>query len=91
MVAIPDELDFPTAAAPLLASLAAWRMLIHRAKLRAGESILIVGAGGGVNSMAIQIAKFAGATVYTVAANKVKGDRARELGADIVLDRSRVD
>ena len=91
LAAIPDELDFPTAAAPLLASLAAWRMLIHRSKLRAGESVLVVGAGGGVNSMAIQIAKFAGATVYVVAANKEKGNRARELGADIVLDRSKVD
>ena len=91
LAAMPDDLDFPTAAAPLLVSLAAWRMLIHRAKLRAGESVLVVGAGGGVNSMAIQIAKLAGATVYAVAANKEKGVRARELGADFVLDRSRVD
>jgi NADPH:quinone reductase-like Zn-dependent oxidoreductase len=91
LAAMPDDLDFPAAAAPLLVSLAAWRMLIHRANLRAGESVLVVGAGGGVNSMAIQIAKLAGATVYAVAANKEKGDRARELGADAVLDRSRVD
>ncbi|NIO09928.1 MAG: zinc-binding dehydrogenase, partial [Deltaproteobacteria bacterium] len=91
LVAIPEGLDFPTAAAPLLVSLAAWRMLIHRAELRAGESVLVVGAGGGVNSMAIQIAKLAGATVYVVAANKEKGSRARELGADVVLDRSQVD
>jgi NADPH:quinone reductase-like Zn-dependent oxidoreductase len=41
--------------------------------------------------MAIQIAKFSGATVYVVAANKEKGDRARKLGADFVLDRSKVD
>ena len=91
LVSMPDDLDFATAAAPLLTSLAAWRMLINRARLRAGESVLVVGAGGGVNTMAIQIAKFSGATVYVVAANKEKGDRARKLGADFVLDRSKVD
>jgi NADPH:quinone reductase-like Zn-dependent oxidoreductase len=88
---MPDSLDFPTAAAPLLVTLAAWRMLIHRAKLRAGESVLVVGAGGGVNSMAIQIAKLAGVMVYVVASDAQKAERARELGADLVLDRSQVD
>jgi NADPH:quinone reductase-like Zn-dependent oxidoreductase len=91
LAAMPESLDFPTAAAPLLASLAAWRMLIHRAGLRAGESVLVVGAGGGVNSMAIQIAKLAGATVYVVAGNMEKGSKAQELGADVMLDRSQVD
>jgi NADPH:quinone reductase-like Zn-dependent oxidoreductase len=91
LAAMPDGLDFPAAAAPLLVSLAAWRMLIRRAGLRAGESVLIVGSGGGVNSMAIQIAKLAGAKVYVVAGNSEKGRRAQELGADVVLDRSVVD
>ncbi len=91
LVAMPDDLDFPTAAAPLLVTLTAWRMLIHRAKLRAGESVLVVGAGGGVNSMAIQIAKLAGATVYAVASNAEKGAAAARIGADAILDRSRVD
>jgi NADPH:quinone reductase-like Zn-dependent oxidoreductase len=88
---MPEGQDYPEAAAPLLVSLAAWRMLIHRGKLRAGESVLVVGAGGGVNSMAIQIAKLAGAKVYVVAGNKEKADRALELGADTILDRSKVD
>ena len=88
---MPEDLDFPEAAAPLLVSLAAWRMLIHRGKLRAGETVLVVGAGGGVNTMAIQIAKLAGAKVYVVAGNREKTDRARALDADIVLDRSKVD
>jgi len=91
LAAIPDNIDFPDAAAPLLVSLTAWRMLVHQAGLRAGESVLVVGAGGGVNSMAIQIAKLAGATVYVVAANPEKAERARQLGADVVLDRSQVD
>ena len=91
LVTMPDDLDFPTAAAPLLVSLAAWRMLIHRAKVRAGETVLVVGAGGGVNSMAIQIAKLAGTRVLVVAGSEEKGRRAKALGADVVLDRSRVD
>jgi NADPH:quinone reductase-like Zn-dependent oxidoreductase len=89
--AMPDNVDFPEAAAPLLVGLTAWRMLIHRAGLRAGETVLVVGAGGGVNSIAIQIAKLAGATVYTVASNPEKAGLAQELGADVVIDRSQVD
>ena len=91
LVAIPDDLDFADAAAPLLVTLTAWRMLIHRAALRAGESVLVVGSGGGVNSMSIQIAKLAGAFVYAVASNQKKAQLAKELGADVVLDRSQID
>ncbi len=91
LLPMPDTLDFPEAAAPLLVSLAAWRMLIHRAGLRAGETVLIVGAGGGVNSMAIQIAKLAGARVYVICGNEEKANRAKELGADVAVDRSRGD
>lgn len=91
LLAMPDHLDFYEAAAPLLVTLSAWRMLIHRAGLRAGESVLVVGAGGGVNSMAIQIAKLTGAKAYVVAGDHEKAARAMELGADVVIDRSQVD
>ena len=91
LVTIPDDVGFPEAAAPLLVTLTAWRMLVHRAALRAGESVLVVGSGGGVNSMSIQIAKLAGAFVYTVAGNEKKAKLAKELGADVVLDRTRID
>ena len=91
LAAIPDGVDFPQAAAPLLVTLTAWRMLIRRAALRAGESVLVVGSGGGVNSMSIQVAKLAGAFVYAVAGDEKKAQLAKELGADVVLDRSRVD
>ncbi len=90
LAAMPDQIDYPEAAAPLLVSLTAWRMLIHRAALRAGESVLVVGSGGGVNSMSIQLAKMAGAFVYAVASNDQKAQLAKELGADVVLDRSQV-
>ena len=89
--AIPDGLDFATAAAPLLVTLTAWRMLIHRAKLRAGETVLVVGAGGGANTMATQIAKLAGAKVFVVASNPAKAAAAYDLGADVVIDRSKAD
>ena len=56
VAAMPDRVDFAEAAAPLLVTLTAWRMLIRRARLRAGESVLVVGSGGGVNSMSIQVA-----------------------------------
>jgi NADPH:quinone reductase-like Zn-dependent oxidoreductase len=91
LAVMPDDVDFPEAAAPLLVTLTAWRMLIHRAALRTGESVLVVGSGGGVNSMSIQVAKLAGAFVYAVAGNEKKAQLAKELGADIVLDRSKVD
>ncbi len=91
LVKIPDNIDFPEACAQLLVTLTAWRMLINRGKLRAGETVLTVGAGGGVNSAAIQIAKLAGATVYAVSSNAAKAEKARELGADFVIDRSLTD
>jgi NADPH:quinone reductase-like Zn-dependent oxidoreductase len=89
LLPVPDGISYPEAAAPLLTGLTAWRMLIHQARLRAGESVLIVGAGGGVNSMALQIAKLAGARVYVVAGNARKAEAAESLGADVVIDRSR--
>lgn len=88
---IPAQIDFSSAAAPLLVGLTTWRMLIHQARLKAGETVLVVGAGGGVNSMSIQIAKLAGTFVYVVASNGEKARHAESLGADMVFDRSKVD
>ena len=86
LLPIPEGWDFSRAAAPMLVGLTAWRMLIRRARLRAGESVLVVGAGGGVNSMAIQIAKLAGATVYALTSTEEKAEKALLLGADVVLN-----
>ncbi len=91
LLPMPEGLDFPAAAAPLVVATTAWRMLVKRGGLRAGESVLIVGAGGGVNTMAVQIARLAGARVYVVAGNAAKAARAKELGADEAIDRSAVD
>ena len=91
LATIPSDMEYSQAAAPLLVALTAWRMLIRQAGLCAGESVLVVGSGGGVNSLAIQIAKLAGAVVYSVASNAEKAKQAEALGADAVIDRSSTD
>jgi NADPH:quinone reductase-like Zn-dependent oxidoreductase len=86
LLRMPDDWDYPEAAAPLLVGVTAWRMMIHRARVRAGETVLIVGAGGGVNSVALQIAKLAGATVFALTSSEKKMAQAETLGADVVLN-----
>lgn len=91
LLRVPDTVSFEQAAAAGLVYQTAWHSLITRGGLRAGESVLVVGAGGGVNTASIQIAKLAGATVYVVGSDEVKLARARDLGADVLIDRSKVD
>jgi len=86
LLPIPDGFDFAHAAAPILVGLTAWRMLVKRAQLKAGESVAIVGAGGGVNSFSIQVAKHLGATVYAITSAPEKMRKAKELGADYVVN-----
>jgi NADPH:quinone reductase-like Zn-dependent oxidoreductase len=84
---VPDGFPLRDAAAASLVFLTAWRMLVTRGRLRAGESVLVVGAAGGVNTAAIQIAKLAGASpILVTATSSEKGELARKLGADVVLD-----
>jgi NADPH:quinone reductase-like Zn-dependent oxidoreductase len=87
LVAIPAGYPDDLAAAAPLVSVTAWHMLINGGGLRAGETVLVVGAGGGVNSMAIQIARLAGAAVYVVAGDAEKGRQACALGAAQFVDR----
>lgn len=91
LLKLPDHVTYAEGAAAPLVYLTAWHSLITRGNLRAGETVLIVGAGGGVNSVSIQIAKLAGAKVYVVASNAEKAKRALEMGADEVIDRSQAD
>lgn len=89
LLKMPDHATFEDAAAASLVYVTAWHSLIVRGGLRAGESVLIVGAGGGVNTASIQIAKYAGAgPVYVVGSNAEKCAKAKALGADVVIDRS---
>ncbi|MEO1164949.1 MAG: zinc-binding dehydrogenase [Chloroflexota bacterium] len=91
-VVVPDGFDLKQAAAAGLVYVTAWHSLITRGGFKAGEDILIVGAGGGVNSASIQIAKLAGArTIYTVGSDEEKCQLARDLGADVTINRQETD
>lgn len=85
----PRGLDWSRAAAFPLAYQTAWRLMITAGSLRAGESVLIHGVGGGVASAALQIAKYAGALVYVTSSTADKLDRAIGLGADVAIDYTR--
>ncbi len=89
VLALPPDFPFEAAAAASLVFLTAWHSLVTRGGLQAGESVLVVGAGGGVNTAAIQIAKYAGAKVYVVGSSAAKLAKAAQLGADILIDRSK--
>jgi len=86
VIPIPDSLDFVSAASVPLVFLTAWHMLVGKAKLRAGDTVLVLGAGSGVGSAAIQICRMLGATVITTAGDEHKLEKARELGADYTID-----
>jgi NADPH:quinone reductase-like Zn-dependent oxidoreductase len=85
---IPEGFEPRAAAAAGLVFHTAWHSLIQRGKLRIGETVLIIGASGGVNIACIQIAKLAGATVIVVGSNAKKLELAQSLGADELIDRS---
>jgi len=88
---MPEGLSFEEAAAVPLVFLTAWHMLIARAQLKPGENVLVLGAGSGVGSAAIQIAKLVGARVIATAGDAAKFDKARALGADEMIDHSEQD
>ena len=83
---LPQAISFEAGAAPLLVGVTCWRMLFKRAQLRAGESLLVVGAGGGVNSLSILLGKAAGANVIALTSGRDKLDKALTLGASHVID-----
>jgi NADPH:quinone reductase-like Zn-dependent oxidoreductase len=89
VIPIPGDLSFDEAAAIPLVFLTAWHMLFTRAQLRPGEEVLVVGAGSGVGSAAIQTAKLVGARVIATAGADWKLEKARALGADEVINHTR--
>lgn len=82
----PKRLSFEEAASIPLVLLTVWRMLVKRARVQPGEDVLIWGAGSGVGSVAIQVAKLCGARVIATAGTAEKLERARALGADVVVN-----
>jgi NADPH:quinone reductase-like Zn-dependent oxidoreductase len=86
VIPIPDNLGFNEAASVPLVFLTAFHMLTGRAALRPGQTVLILGANSGVGIAAIQIAKLFNATVIATAGDERKAQKARELGADYVIN-----
>ena len=85
---LPPGFDERLAAAAALVYHTAWHSLITQANLRPSETVLVVGASGGVNTASIQIAKLAGAVVLVVGAGAKKLALAESLGADFLIDRT---
>lgn len=88
---IPQDMSFEAAAAFPLVFLTAWRMLISKARVRPGETVLVLGIGGGVALAALQIAKHAGAKVFVTSSSDEKLERAQELGADVLINHKASD
>ena len=88
---IPPEITDISAAAFTLATLTAWRMVVTRARVRAGEQVLIQGIGGGVALAALHICKSLGATVWVTSRSDEKLARARALGADEAINSTSTD
>jgi NADPH:quinone reductase-like Zn-dependent oxidoreductase len=89
VIPIPGDLSFDEAAAVPLVFLTAWHMLVSRAALQPGEDLLVLGAGSGVGSAAIQIGKLMGARVIATAGSDAKLQKAKELGADDVINHAK--
>lgn len=86
VIPIPKELTYDEAASVPLVFLTAWHMLVTRAQIKAGQVVLVLAAGSGVGSAAIQIARLLGCRVIATAGSEPKLDRARELGANYTID-----
>ncbi|HXM35976.1 MAG TPA: zinc-binding dehydrogenase [Pyrinomonadaceae bacterium] len=87
----PKKLSWAEAAALPLVTLTAWHMLVTRANVQPGENVLIQAAGSGVGSIGIQVAKLRGARVLATAGSAEKLAKAKELGADEVINYTRED
>lgn len=83
---VPADVPVEARAALPLATLTAWRMIVTRARVRAGDDVLIWGIGGGVAQAALQISRLFGARTWVTSGDDDKLARARELGADFTLN-----
>jgi NADPH:quinone reductase-like Zn-dependent oxidoreductase len=89
VIPIPDSLDFNQAASVPLVFVTAWHMLVTRAGVRPGQTVLVLGASSGVGIAAIQIAKLFQCRVITTAGDEAKLEKARALGADFGINHYR--
>jgi NADPH:quinone reductase-like Zn-dependent oxidoreductase len=91
VVAIPDSLSFEAAAAAPLVTLTAWQMIFEKGQVAPGQTVVVHAAGSGVSTVAIQLAKLAGARVIATTSQRSKVERAKSLGADEVIVTSEQD
>ena len=86
---LPNDFDYHQAAASALVYQTAWHSLVKRGNLQKGEKVLIVGAGGGVNTASVQIAKIIGAQVIVIGSDAKKLEMVESIGADILINQSK--
>jgi NADPH:quinone reductase-like Zn-dependent oxidoreductase len=91
LLPLPAHVRFEDAAAFILVSMTAWRMLVTQAALRPAEDLLVLGVGGGVSSTAVQIGKLCGARVFVTSSSDEKLRRAKALGADDGVNYAKAD
>lgn len=86
---VPNGFDLHQATAAALVYQTAWHSMVSRGGVKAGETVAIVGAGGGVNSASIQIGKYLGANIIVIGSNAEKLKHAESIGADVLINRSK--
>lgn len=91
LIALPDEVSFEAAAALPVAYGTAYRMMVTRGKVAAGETVFVLGASGGVGTCCVQLAKLAGARVAVAASTQSKLDRLADLGAEFGVNYAEQD
>jgi NADPH:quinone reductase-like Zn-dependent oxidoreductase len=91
VVAAPDGVDDAELASLPIVFLTAWQMLVDKARIRPGETVLVMAGGSGVGVAAIQIARLFGAHVMATASTDAKLARARELGAEVGINHASTD
>lgn len=87
----PETLSFPEAAALPLVAITAWEGLITTANVQKGQTVLVYGGTGGVGHIAIQLAKWLGATVFSTSSSPDKQDISKQLGADFTINHKNTD
>jgi 2-desacetyl-2-hydroxyethyl bacteriochlorophyllide A dehydrogenase len=88
LVNIPQAVSYETAAALAATASTSWHMLVRRARLKPGETVLVVAAGSGIGVYAVQIARLMGARVIGTTGSQEKREKALALGAEVVIDHN---
>lgn len=91
LVKLPDNVSFNDAAAISMVGMTAWQMLVTRANIHPGQTVLIMGGGSGMGIAGIQIAKLFNCNVIATAGNKDKMEKCLKLGADFVVNHRESD